>query len=145
MQIAHAADLDWQPLTQIRQGGKDYKELLHGEEGAPDNYRLVLIREQGVKASTPRHKHNFDQLRMVLSGRANYGPKRWIDPGQIAYFPEGIPYGPEESGGASGCGYISHRQAEAATEELKRAGTFKGGVYYRNDGARPQDAFEAVW
>lgn len=156
MQIAHADELEWRPLSQIRQGGKEYKELLAGEEGALDNYRLVMIREEGVKAVTPRHKHNFDQLRMVLTGRANYGPKRWIEPGQIAYFPEGTPYGPEDSdgdrlgltwqaGGASGSGYISNRQAKAATEELKQAGTFEGGIYYRNDGSRPQDSFEAVW
>jgi hypothetical protein len=158
VQVTYADDLQWKPLTAIRDGAKEMKELLLGTEGAPDNYRLVMIREQGAVATTPRHRHNFDQLRIVLTGRANYGPKHWIEPGELAYFPEGTPYGPEASdgdrlgltlqcGGASGLGYVSNRQVKAATEELKARGEFKGGVFYpaATDGKRAQDAFEAVW
>ena len=159
MQLTCADDLEWKPLTQIRDGGKDAKELLVGTEGTPDNYRLVMVREQGVVANTPRHKHTFDQVRIVLSGRANYGPQRWIEPGELAYFPEGTPYGPEASdgdrlgltlqcGGASGLGFLSNRQLKAGTAELQQTGEFKGGVYYpgSSDGKRrAQDAYEAVW
>jgi hypothetical protein len=159
VQLTYADELQWKPLTAIRDGAKEMKELLLGAEDAPDNYRLVMIREQGVAATTPRHRHNFDQLRIVLSGRANYGPKHWIEPGELAYFPEGTPYGPEASagdrlgltlqcGGASGLGFVSNRQVKAATEELKARGEFKAGVFYPSDPdakRRAQDAFEAVW
>lgn len=159
MQLTYADELQWTPLTAIRDGAKEMKELLIGTEGAPDNYRLVMIREQGAAATTPRHKHNFDQVRIVLSGRANYGPKRNIEPGELAYFPEGTPYGPEVSdgdrlgltlqcGGASGAGYVSNRQVKAATAALKERGEFKGGVYYPSAPdakRRAQDAFEACW
>jgi hypothetical protein len=159
VQLTYADELQWTPLTAIREGAKEMKELLIGTEGAPDNYRLVMIREAGAAATTPRHKHNFDQVRIVLSGRANYGPKRWIEPGELAYFPEGTPYGPEVSdgdrlgltlqcGGASGAGYVSNRQVKAATATLKERGEFKGGVYYPHDEhakRRAQDAFEACW
>jgi hypothetical protein len=87
MQLVCADDLPWIPLTTIRDGGKEMKELLAGTDGSPDNYRLVMIRERGIVATTPRHKHNFDQVRIVLSGRANYGPHKWIEPGELAYFP----------------------------------------------------------
>src|SRR5947209_8558876 len=99
MQLTYADELTWRPLTDIRDGGKEMKQLLAGTEGTPDNYRLVMIRERGVAATTPRHRHNFDQLRYVIEGRANYGPEHWIAPGEIAYFPEGGSYGPEISEG----------------------------------------------
>ena len=159
MQLICADDLPWKPLTAIRDGGKEMKELLAGTDGSPDNYRLVMIREQGVVATTPRHKHNFDQVRIVLSGRANYGPHKWIEPGELAYFPEGTPYGPESSdgdrlgltlqcGGASGLGYVGNEQVKAATAVLKETGEFKNGIYYpaQPDATRrAQDAFEAVF
>jgi mannose-6-phosphate isomerase-like protein (cupin superfamily) len=159
VQLICADDVPWKPLTAIRDGGKEMKELLAGTDGTPDNYRLVMIREQGVVATTPRHKHNFDQVRIVLSGRANYGPQKWIEPGELAYFPEGTPYGPESSdgdrlgltlqcGGASGLGYVSNNQVKTATALLKETGEFKNGIYHSTaPGAkrRVQDAFEAVY
>ena len=159
MQLTRAEELEWTPLTAIRDSGKDAKQLLMGEEGAPDNYRLVMIREQGgVKSTGPRHKHTFDQLRFVLSGRANYGPKRWINAGEIAYFPEGVFYGPEESegdrlgltwqfGGAGGLGMISNRQAKEATAALEQNGRFEHGIYHPHSpsGRRAQDGYEALW
>lgn len=158
MQLTRADELEWTPLTALRDSGKDAKHLLIGEEGAPDNYRLVMIREEGVKSTTPRHKHTFDQLRFVLSGRANYGPKRFINAGEIAYFPEGVFYGPEESdgdrlgltwqfGGAGGLGMISNRQAQKATAALQQTGTFERGIYYpaATGGRRAQDGYEAMW
>jgi len=104
--------------------------------------------------ATPQH--NFDQLRMTISGRTNYGPKRWIEPGEIAYFPEGVPYGPEECGGdrlgftlqfggASGNGIMTQRQVHAGREELARAGKFERGVYYPSPAGgkeRPMDGYE---
>jgi hypothetical protein len=159
MQLTRANELEWTPLTALRDSGKDAKHLLSGEEGAPDNYRLVMVREQGgVKSTGPRHKHTFDQLRFVLSGRANYGPKRYIAAGEVAYFPEGVFYGPEESegdrlgltwqfGGAGGLGLISERQSREATAALKQTGKFERGIYYPAEpaGRKAQDSYEAVW
>jgi hypothetical protein len=160
VQIIHAAQLAWSPLSPHRLNGKEAKQLLAGREGSPDNYRLVMIRESGVVAITPRHRHSFDQLRMTLAGRTNYGPKRWIEAGEIAYFPEGTHYGPEESegdrlgftfqfGGASGCGFMSERQSNAGVEALKAFGRFERGIFYRDDLApgqrKAQDSYEAIW
>src|SRR6202167_6506179 len=43
---------------------------------------------------TPRHRHNFDQIRYVLDGEFSAGTGA-IDAGQCAYFPEGVHYGPQ--------------------------------------------------
>ncbi len=159
MRIRHA-DQGEETSAAIRGGDREFKTLLVGDENSPDNFRLVLARQSG-KVVAPRHKHNFDQLRMCLSGDGqNYGPDRWIRPGEIVYFPEGVPYGPEDSdctrlgvtlqfGGASGNGFLSSRRTKQGMEDLKQFGTFEKGVFYRNDAApgqhRNQDSFEAVW
>jgi hypothetical protein len=159
MQIRHA-DQGEETSAAIRGGDREFKTLLVGDENSPDNFRLVLARQNG-KVEAPRHKHNFDQIRMCLSGEGqNYGPDRWIRPGEVVYFPEGVPYGPEVSdcqrfgvtlqfGGASGSGYLSSRRSKQGMEELKQVGTFDKGVFYRNSAApgerRNQDSFEAVW
>lgn len=159
MQLTRATELPWNPIAVQRQTGKEAKLLLSGRDGSADNYVVVLVRE-GMVATTPRHKHNFDQLRMTISGRTNYGPKRWIEPGEIAYFPEGVPYGPEECegnrvgftfqfGGASGSGFMSRRQVKDGREALEQSGRFERGVYYRTSPAAgeraTQDGYEAIW
>ena len=160
MQIRHA-DQGEETSAAIRGGDREFKTLLVGDENSPDNFRLVLARQSG-KVVAPRHKHNFDQIRMCLSGDGqNYGPDRWIRPGEVVYFPEGVPYGPEDSdcqrlgvtlqfGGASGNGFLSSRRSRQGMEELKAFGTFDKGVFYRNGDIAPgqrrnQDSFEAVW
>lgn len=160
MQIRHA-DQGEQTSAAIRGGDREFKTLLVGDENSPDNFRLVLARQNG-KVVAPRHKHNFDQIRMCLSGEGqNYGRDRWIRPGEIVYFPEGIPYGPEDSdcqrfgvtlqfGGASGAGFLSSRRSKQGMEELKAFGTFEKGVFYRSGDLNPgekrnQDSYEAVW
>ena len=145
----------------FRGNAKDSQALLVGEDDAPDNYRLGFSRQQGPFYS-PRHKHNFDQIRMVFGGGAmNYGPDQWIQPGELVYFPEGTPYGPQDYeserygvtfqfGGASGQGYISIKRMREGVEALKPFGTFEKGVFTRTGDLAPgmkrnRDSYEAVW
>jgi len=161
MQIGHADAYEGAVTTpEFRGGGKLFRTLLAGEEGDPGNFRLVYVRVN-TPISTPRHRHNFDQLRLALEGAINYGPDQWIEPGELAYFPEGTPYGPEEAdnerlgvtiqfGGDSGEGFISERQMNEGMARLKTRGTFENGIYRRTDNPpdgirRNQDAFEAIW
>src|SRR5262245_37646855 len=82
MQVAHADDS--QTISQIRRAEREFKTLLTGDEDAPDNFRLYFVRQTG-EVDIPRHKHNFDQIRMCLEGgRQNYGTNKWIAPGEIA-------------------------------------------------------------
>jgi hypothetical protein len=94
-------------------------------------------------------------------GAQNYGEGKWIAPGEIAYFPEGTPYGPEQSnterlsitlqfGGASRSGFISSARVQKAMDEMKEFGSFEKGIFTRLGQLAPgekrnQDAYEAVW
>ena len=90
MHITHAVD-SAQGSNAVRGGNREFKTLLRGDENSPGNYKLSFVRQSG-ELYVPRHKHNFDQLRMCLEGEPqNYGKDKWIKPGEIVYFPEGTP------------------------------------------------------
>ncbi len=162
MQLTHAKESDNRRAgNAIRGGAREFKTLLTGEEGSPGNYKLSFVHQTG-ELNIPRHKHNFDQIRMCLEGdKQNYGKNKWIEPGELVYFPEGTPYGPEQSsshrlsitlqfGGASGSGYIGMKRIHQAIDEMKAFGTFEGGVFTRTGDLAPgqrrnQDSYEAIW
>jgi len=51
-------------------------------------------------------------------------------------------------GSASGSGYLSREEVYAGTEELKKFGTFEGGIFRRHDdveGRRNTDGYQAIW
>jgi len=159
MQVAHAEDSA--KINSVRGAEREFKTLLIGDEAALDNFRLYFVRQSG-EVDVPRHKHNFDQIRMCLAGdRQNYGAHKWIAPGEIVYFPEGTPYGPERSnsqrlsitlqfGGASGNGFVSSARLQQAMNEMQAFGTFAKGVFKRTGELAPgqrrnQDSYEAIW
>jgi hypothetical protein len=159
MQIAHAEDSA--KINSVRGAEREFKTLLIGDENALDNFRLYFVRQSG-EVNVPRHKHNFDQIRMCLEGgRQNYGGDKWIAPGEIAYFPEGTPYGPEQSnterlsitlqfGGASGNGFIGSARLQQAMNEMREFGTFEKGIFkhigqFAPGDKRNQDSYEAIW
>jgi hypothetical protein len=92
---------------------------------------------------TPRHRHNFDQIRYVLEGEFSAGTGA-IDAGQCAYFPEGVHYGPQHQDadclalilqfpGPGGAPYITHTQLDDARQRLIAAGgRFHDGIYTRD-------------
>jgi hypothetical protein len=162
VQLTHAEESNnARASNAIRGGAREFKTLLTGEEGSPNNFKLSFVRQSG-ELNIPRHKHNFDQIRMCLEGeRQNYGKNKWIEPGELVYFPEGTPYGPEISashrlsitlqfGGASGSGYVGTKRMQSAMAEMKAFGSFEGGVFVRAGTLAPgqkrnQDSFEAIW
>lgn len=162
MRLAHAERIPWKPVRAVRGGTIEFKTLLEGQEGTPDNYQLLLA-DTDVSFKSPRHRHNFDQLRYSLTGSTNFGPKQNLEEGDLAYFPEGTHYGPQNQeevgekslamviqfGGPSGNGYMSLRQLYEGFDKLQPEGRFEGGVFMRNTpepgGRVNRDAYEAVW
>lgn len=142
----------------IREGTLDTKELLVGREGDPNNYRVALTFAETDWAA-PRHRHNFDQIRFPISGAFHYSKEEILPAGHVAYFPEGVHYGPQlrqkgllmltiQFGGASGAGFLSEDQLVRARNELSAKGTFEKGTYTHIDesGKRHrQDGIEACW
>ena len=143
--------------NQIRDGVIRAYRILEGEPGA-DNYSLKLVNIEGDFFS-PRHRHNFDQIRVQLEGQFDYDKDGCFTPGSVGYFPEGTRYGPQTSsgvtwnlllqfGGASGSGYTAESEEERAAGALKQQGSFEKGVFtrYKEDGTKVnQDAYEAIW
>lgn len=158
MDIIDTAEMPWgENLAAQRAGGMAHKRLFEGEEGSPDNYLLVLARESSDYFS-PRHRHAWDQVRFCLEGAIPIGKGLAVEAGEIAYFPEAAPYGPQEGGpdrivlllqfgGASGQGYIGVERLNRAREEMQRFGHFEKGVFKRSagEGRANQDAYEAIW
>jgi hypothetical protein len=151
-------EVEWTAMENShRNGGLEFKTILTGVEGAPENYWLTLAKGDGHFFS-PRHRHNFDQIRMCMAGRTSIDPKKFMEPGEIGYFPEGTPYGPQQDkdenitlvlqfGAASRSGFLSRRQLRQSVAELQGMGEFKAGVFHRmkDAGRKNQDGFEAVW
>jgi len=159
MKVAHAEDSA--QINSVRGAEREFKTLLVGDDTALDNFRLYFVRQKG-EVDVPRHKHNFDQIRMCLEGEGqNYGDRKWIKAGELAYFPEGTPYGPERSncerlsitlqfGGASRNGFVSSKRLQRAMDEMKEFGSFEKGIFKRIGQLAPgekrnQDSYEAIW
>ncbi len=142
----------------VRAGGFSSRRLLDGREGTPGNFSLQLSLTPDSYFS-PRHHHNFDQVRYQIEGEYDFASDGVMKPGTVAYFPEGTYYGPQSSsvrsltlvlqfGGASGNGYMSPEQYDRAAAELRQLGTFADGAYtvITPDGRKiNKDAYEAVW
>jgi hypothetical protein len=158
MEIVHADTLrsDSDPLPH-RQGGIALTHVFRGEEGTPDNFAWSFGDEFSDYYS-PRHRHNFDQIRFCLSGSIPIGKNLTVDEGEVGYFPEGVYYGPQEGGpdrktlvlqfgGASGQGYMSARQLKAGYDALLPEGEFVKGVFRRKtgEGKKNQDSYDAIW
>lgn len=159
MRVSKAADTGSERVGSMREGVLDQKHLLVGEDGSPNNYDLNM----GVTGSggwgTPRHRHNFDQIRYVIQGRLPYTEKDVLEEGWVGYFPESVHYGPQaraeglrtmvlQSGGASGAGYLSVAQREATNAELGKTGEFKKGLYHftdENGEAQTVDGSQAIF
>lgn len=160
VEVIDVASMPWGPSMVPQRGGKmAHKRLFDGVEGSPDNYSFVLADESNEYVS-PRHRHPWDQIRVCLAGAIPIGRTATVEAGEIAYFPEGVAYGPQQGGvdrlvlllqfgGASRLGFLSFEQVSAARDALALEGTFEQGVYVRH-APRPgerakQDGYEAVW
>jgi len=142
-----------------RQGRFEFWRLLEGDVGSPDNFLFRITRLDSGFYS-PRHCHNFDQIRFILEGETDFSRDGKLKAGMIGYFPEGTAYGPQTTsdnmivltlqfGGASGQGYLSADQLEQAGAELKAAGgRFEQGMFVMvgSDGREHRkDGYQALW
>jgi hypothetical protein len=158
MWTSHGSQLEWEQVSGHRSGTIDFKRLLKGTPGAKDNFELSLVRTGG-DYFTPRHRHNFDQVRLCLDGTMNYAPGRDLPQDAVGYFPEGTFYGPQrdtigsvvlvlQMGGAGGYGFMSYDELNAGFQRLSDLGQFERGVFTREDPdgrTLNKDGYEAVW
>ncbi len=140
MRISEASTAEGGQVGSMREGKLDQKFFLQGDDDSPNNYLLNVGLTGAGGWGTPRHRHNFDQIRYVLKGKYPASPHKTMGEGSVAYFPESVHYGPQDRpeglemmviqfGGASGSGFLSTPRREAANEALKAKGEFKNGIF----------------
>jgi len=158
MQVIHFADQSLKTRgINHRQGTFRYVELGEGAPGTPENFNLRWVLSEPDFFS-PRHHHNFDQVRLQLRGEFGFDADGNMPPGSVGFFPEGTLYGPQTSrddtvqlvmqiGGASGNGYLSEAERIAAVDELAKHGEFKSGKYFPHGAGLTEgiDGFQAAW
>lgn len=158
MKVVPLETVDWEKDHPT--GSLAFKYLLTGDEASPDNFVLLLARQEKHFA-TERHRHNFDQFRFPIHGEMSVGNGIRLPEGQLGYFTEGVPYGPQDDpleaskpgerihltlqfGGATGYGYLGPKRLRACRDELRREGEFVDVFYRRHDG-KTQNGLDAVW
>ncbi|HEX4111013.1 MAG TPA: hypothetical protein VH020_00620 [Stellaceae bacterium] len=134
--------------------------MMEGEPGTIGNFQVSYGRIGGDFFS-PRHRHNFEQIRYQVEGALDFARDGKLEEGMIGYFPEGVAYGPQtqsegadvativlQCGGASGSGYLSQDEVRAGVAALRTEGEFKDGVFRRHpgiSGKRNVDGYQAIW
>ena len=158
MKIVPFDDSDWRKDHPT--GNIAFQHMLKGEPDSRDNFMYILGR-QDADFSMPRHRHNFDQIRLPIRGAMNIGRGVILGEGQVGYFAEGLAYGPQDDplgsakpgerlqlvlqfGGASGYGFMSIEQRRQAWAELSKVGKFVGPHYHRPDGS-VEWGLNAIW
>lgn len=157
MILSHIDSAEVRTASAHRPGGIQLTSLLNGKENSLDNFDLMII-DAGSDYHTPRHRHNFDQIRVMLSGSFEWETDSVQDEGSVGYFSEGTPYKQQgidasrtlllQVGGASGSGYMSYAQLQAAIAELQETGSFEEGLFvYKNENGnrRTMDGYQAAW
>lgn len=141
-----------------RPGSLEVTQLMVGTPGTPGNFYFTLGSTQS-DYHTPRHRHNFEQIRVQLRGEFDYERDGKMTEGTVGYFPEGAFYGPSRSGdgsvilllqfgGASGRGYMSYDEYAQGLASLSQRGSFHDGIYTWLDSTgkkHNKDGYEAVW
>ena len=78
MRISEASTAAGGQVGSMRDGKLDQKFLLEGDDDSPNNYLLNVGLTGAGGWGTPRHRHNFDQIRYVLKGEYPYHrTRRW--------------------------------------------------------------------
>jgi len=160
MKITQGDELEPRRGLEHRGGTFHFRMLMEGEPGTKGNFQFTLG-QMGGDFFSPRHRHNFEQVRFQVQGTLDFARDGKLKPGMVGYFPEGMRYGPQtqdpeetpmaavlQFGGASLSGYLSRAEVKAGSDELSRFGEFKDGVFRRKDGARGKknlDGYQAIW
>jgi hypothetical protein len=160
MKIVQADQLPLERGLEYRGGMFHFRRVLEGEPGTVGNFQLSLGQSSGDFYS-PRHRHNFEQIRFQIEGTLEFGRDGKMKPGMVGYFPEGVAYGPQtqapdqapltavlQFGGSSGSGYLARDEVKQGMTELRQYGEFRDGIFRRNPGVpgkKNMDGYQAVW
>jgi mannose-6-phosphate isomerase-like protein (cupin superfamily) len=157
MEVYQTDDMAWKPVVENSRTGlieRKYireAELLPGMGYTADVYHYMASE---TDFHTPRHHHNFDQIRYCISGEMDFGRGNRTKAGDIAYFPAGAFYGPQRIHEASilliqwSQGWVTRAAHDQAMQEMREIGEFKDGYFTYTDDrgrSRRKDSINAIW
>jgi hypothetical protein len=126
--------------------------ITHNETGFHIQCNHSIIEKGGM---SPRHRHNFEQIRYVLEGRLKVGRKQY-GRGTLIYIGESVYYGPQSRDedtrwlmfqfpGPSGIPKFANPEIRKGRDELRAQGVvFQHGIAHFPSGKK-QDGMEAIW
>jgi hypothetical protein len=110
---------------------------------SPNNYDLNMGHTGGGGWRTPRHRHNFDQVRYVIKGRLPYSEDDFLEKAGSGTSPKASTTAPRNAPKAFAPGSpVRRRQrrrlpvrrpARSTNAELEKTGEFKQGLYHYTD------------
>jgi hypothetical protein len=142
MFILETETIPWEPVdVNTRTGTITRKFIRESELAKGVGYTCDLVHyHRGDQVFTaPRHRHDFDQIRITLEGTTDYGGFQVGEAGDVAFFPAGAYYGPERFEEAEifliqwSKTWVSREQNNAAYKALSERGVFKDGFYVTTD------------
>ena len=157
MHMIETAKIPWTLVSKSDRPGRVHRKLVREGSVSPGvGYTVDLVRYEGGHGtfSAPRHKHNFDQIRYVVSGSPDFGHYQVASQGQSAFFPAGAAYGPETIEEAEmlliqwGPQWITRADHDETYAAMQKAGEFKDGYYitFDADGNEHRtDSRNAIW
>jgi hypothetical protein len=157
MHVIDTVSIPWTLVSKSDRPGRVHRKLVHEGTVSPGvGCTADLVRYEGGHGtfSAPRHKHNFDQIRHVVSGSPDFGHYQVASAGQSAFFPAGAAYGPETIEEAEillvqwGTHWMTRAQHDETYARMQEAGEFKDGYYVTVDAAGHEhraDSRDAIW
>ena len=155
--MIETAKTPWTLVSKSNRPGRVHRKLVHEGSVSPGvGYTADLVRYEGGHGtfSAPRHKHNFDQIRYIVSGTPDFGHYQVASTGQSAFFPAGAAYGPETIEEAEvlliqwGPHWMTRADHDETYAAMQQAGEFKDGYYVTVDADGKEhraDGRNAVW
>lgn len=157
MFVLETDSIDWEPVKANTRTGEISRKFIRESDlsdGIGYTSDLVWYHRGETVFTAPRHRHDFDQIRLTLDGITDYGHEQIAGPGEATFFPAGAYYGPERFEEAQifllqwSRNWVTRKQSDAAFAELSTRGTFKDGFYTTTDADGREvrkDATNAVW
>ncbi|GAF47626.1 hypothetical protein [Rhodococcus wratislaviensis] len=157
MHVVETDKIPYELVTKRNRAGRVHRKFVREGEVSPGvGFTADLVFYEGGHGTfnAPRHRHNFDQIRFIVSGQPDFGDGIVADDGQAAFFPAGAHYGPEVIEQAEvmliqwSSSWVTREQHDATYAEMQKVGEFKDGYYVTVDADGNEhraDGRNSVW
>jgi hypothetical protein len=150
-----SGEIEWERVGRHRGSGLAVKAFPFRHDGNGRNFWLSIGTIHDGYTS-PRHRHNFDQIRFMLEGSTNLGDWQ-LGQGECGYFPESVPYGPQiqkgdaqiltlQFSGASGAYFLTPEELKKTVAGLRESDpAFGEGGKGKGADGKTRDSYDVVY